>query len=545
MFFLSPDSLNPDEKFGKIEATQRRGQRGYPAGAAAKGESGMTEKPEKKHLQPPHPFVMIFAAMLCAALLTHLVPLGRYELKEVTYVVNGEQRTGTAVDPSSFRYSMDEKNQRVVYPAPVFGVSARGESGMMNYLFDGLNNSRQAAATAGLAAYMLVIGGSFGVLMRTGVADRVILRMVRRIGGSALFVPPALFVLFSLAGAVFGFSEGAIPCAMLVIPLLIAMDFDAITGVMCTFAATQVGVACAWMGIGALESAQTIAGIPVLSGARLRMVLWAVLTALGAGYTAAYASKVYEDPHRSLTHAGDARFRGRFESLRARREPFTLGAKLVAAAVLLSLGWMVWGVMTLNYTLDEIASLFFVMALITGLLGAAFHLDGMQLRDIPRAFQSGASDLVGAVLVMGMAQGMVLLMGGINPTSPSVLNTLLHWAERAFSELPGLLAAWLMYVFQYGVNVVVPSEVGQAALTMPVMAPLADGLGISRQVAVLAFQLGGSLSHLLVPTSGCLIGVLSIARVEWGDWLRSQWKAIAIVFVLASATTAAACIGYT
>lgn len=103
-----------------------------------------------------------------------------------------------------------------------------------------------------------------------------------------------------------------------------------------------------------------------------------------------------------------------------------------------------------------------------------------------------------------------------------------------------------MYVFQYGVNVVVPSEVGQAALTMPVMAPLADGLGISRQVAVLAFQLGGSLSHLLVPTSGCLIGVLSIARVEWGDWLRSQWKAIAIVFVLASAAVvAAACIGYT
>ena len=103
----------------------------------------MTEKPEKKHLQPPHPFVMIFAAMLCAALLTHLVPLGRYELKEVTYVVNGEQRTGTAVDPSSFRYSMDEKNERVVYPAPVFGVSARGESVMMNFLFDGLDNSSQ------------------------------------------------------------------------------------------------------------------------------------------------------------------------------------------------------------------------------------------------------------------------------------------------------------------------------------------------------------------------------------------------------------------
>lgn len=506
----------------------------------------MTDKPEKKHLQPPHPFVMIFAAMLCAVVLTHLVPLGRYELKEVTYIVSGEQRTGTVVDPSSFRYIMDEKNERVVYPAPLFGVSARGESGMMNFLFDGLNNSRQAAGTAGLVAYMLVISGSFGVLMRTGVVDQVILRAVRRVGGAVLLVPPALFVLFSLAGAVFGFSEGVLPFAALMIPLMIALDFDAITGVLCTFAATQVGVACAWMGVGALSSAQSLASIPLLSGSRLRMILWAVFTLLGAAYTARYAWRVYDDPHRSISHAGDARFRGRFESLRARREPFSLGARLVAVTVLLALGWMLWGVMTLSYSLGEIASLFFVMALITGVLGAAFHLDGMQFRDISRAFQSGASDLVGAVLVMGMAQGMVLLMGGISPTSPSVLNTLLHWAERAFSKLPGLAATWLMYLFQYGVNFVVPSDVGQASLTMPVMAPLADGLGISRQVSVLAFQLGSSLSHLLMPTSGMLIGVLSIAHVEWGDWLRSQWKAIVSIFVLASAAVLlATCIGYT
>ena len=172
----------------------------------------------------------------------------------------------------------------------------------------------------------------------------------------------------------------------------------------------------------------------------------------------------------------------------------------------------------------------FVMALAAGCIGAAFHLDGMHLRDIPRAFQSGASDLIGAVLVMGMAQGMVLLMGGISPTSASVLNTLLHWAERAFIQLPSLLATGLVYVFQYGFNLVVPSDVGQAALTIPIMAPLADSLGVSRQLAVLAFQLGGSLSHLIMPTSGCLIGVLSIARVEWGESLRSQWKALAAVF---------------
>lgn len=492
----------------------------------------MTDKPEKtkKNFQPPHPFLVIFAVMLCAVILTHLVPLGRFEMREITYVVDGVQQTRMVVDPSTFRYVMDEKNERVVYPVPFFGISERGEHGVAGFLFNGLNNGRQAAGVAGLAAYLLVIGGSFGVLLRTGVVHQVILRIVQRLGGSAAFLPPALFVLFSLFGAMFGFSEMAVPLSILVIPLLIAFDFDAITGVLVTFGATQVGISCSWMATGALTGAQTIAGVPVLSGAALRIVLWVVLTALGTAYTAWYAIQVHDDPRRSLSHAGDAFSRGRFESLRARREPFTLGSRLVALVVLLSLGWMLWGMLTMSYTMYEIAALFFVMALAAGCIGAAFHLDGMHLRDIPRAFQSGAADLIGAVLVMGMAQGMVLLMGGISPTSASVLNTLLHWAERAFIQLPSLLATGLVYVFQYGFNLVVPSDVGQAALTIPIMAPLADSLGVSRQLAVLAFQLGGSLSHLIMPTSGCLIGVLSIARVEWGDWLRSQWKALAAVF---------------
>ncbi len=169
----------------------------------------------------------------------------------------------------------------------------------------------------------------------------------------------------------------------------------------------------------------------------------------------------------------------------------------------------------------------------------------MKFADIPRAFQSGACDLMGAVLVVGMAQGMVLLLGGIGPTDASVLNTILHWAARAFSKLPGVLAGWMMYLFHLFLNFVVPSDTGQASLVMPVMAPLADSLGLSRQISVLAFQLGGNLSHLVMPTSGCLIGILSAAHLEWGDWLRSQWKILGIVFGLGLLTlTVGTLIGY-
>ena len=505
----------------------------------------MDEEKKKKRMQPPHSYVVIFLAMLCIAFLTYFVPLGRYELKEVTTVVNGEQTVSSVVDPDSFRYVVDEKNERVVDPAPLFGVSAFGERGVLNFLFDGLDGSKQAAGTVGLAAYMLVIGGSFGVLTRTGVMDQTVLRLMRRFENLEILLPPGLFVLFSFMGAASGFSEGAIPLAILLIPLLVAMDFDAVTGVLTTFVATQIGISCSWMSAGALSSAQSMAGVPVYSGAQLRIVLWVVLTLAGAAYTTAYARRVHGDPHRSLSHAGDARCRGRLESLRARREPFTLGGRLVLLTVLASVVWMIWGVMTEGYSLSEIASLFFGMSLVSGLLGSFFHLDGMHFRDIARAFQAGASDLVGAVLVVGMAQGMMLLLGGISPTSASVFNTLLHWTQCVFGALPGVLAAWLLYAFQFCVNLVVPSDLGQAVLTMPITAPITDQLGVSRQIAVLTFQLGGSLSHLVMPTSGCLIGVLSVARMDWGDWLRSQWKALLAVFLFASAAVVCAvCIGY-
>lgn len=504
------------------------------------------QKKTKKRIQPPHPFVVIFLAMLCAAALTYLVPLGRYELQESAYAADSRQPGSAAVDPDSFRYVADENNERVTYPVPVFGLTSNNEQGVMNFLFSGLADGRRATGAAGLIAYLLVIGGSFGVLRRTGVVDQIILVLARSAEGVSALLPPGLFILFSLLGAAFGFSEAAIPLSMLLIPLLIAMDFDAVTGVLVTFAAMQLGMAFSWMSPAALASAQTLAGLAAFSGARLRLLLWVVFTVLGAAYTAIYALRVRDDPRRSAAQASDARCRGRLESVRRRREAFTTGGLVVLLLSGLALFWLFWGILTAGYGLAEIASLFFILALASGLVGAVFHLDGMRFSDIPRAFQAGAGELLGAVLVVGMTQGMVQLLGGISPTNASVLNTLLHWTERAFRELHGLAAALLMYVFQFGFQFIVPSDTGQAALTMPILAPLTDALGISRQISVLAFQLGGSLSPLLAPTSGCLIGVLSVAHLEWADWLRSQWRALLLVFVLAAGVVMLATgIGYT
>ena len=184
--------------------------------------------------------------------------------------------------------------------------------------------------------------------------------------------------------------------------------------------------------------------------------------------------------------------------------------------LLATIVWTIWGVLVKGYYIPEIASQFFVMGFVAGIIGVVFKLNGMELNDIAKSFDKGAADLLGAALCVGMAQGIILVLGGTSATDGTVLNTILHTIGESMKGLPPMISAWLMYVFQSVFNFFVVSGSGQAALTMPIMAPLADIVGVSRQTAVLAFQLGDAFTNFIVPTSGCLLGALAAARMEWG-----------------------------
>ena len=149
----------------------------------------------------------------------------------------------------------------------------------------------------------------------------------------------------------------------------------------------------------------------------------------------------------------------------------------------------------------------------------------------PVSFKDGAKDLIGAALVVAMAQGIMQVLGGSDPTTPTVINTIMYGISQALADLSGAAAAVLMYVFQSVFNFFVVSGSGQAAITMPIMAPLADLLGVSRQTSVLAFQLGDAFTNLIVPTSGCLIGSLAIAKIEWSNWIKFMWKFLGILMI--------------
>lgn len=175
-----------------------------------------------------------------------------------------------------------------------------------------------------------------------------------------------------------------------------------------------------------------------------------------------------------------------------------------------------------------------IMGIVSGIIGVVFRLNNMTTNDMASSFRKGAEELVGAALVVGMGKGIVLVLGGTFAGEPSVLNTILNWVATGMEGMHSAFSAWVMYIFQSCFNFFVVSGSGQAALTMPIMAPLADLLGVTRQVAVLAFQLGDGFTNLIVPTGGVLMAMLGVARLEWGTWVKFQWKFQVILFVLGS-----------
>ena len=495
---------------------------------------GELQMEKKKKFQMPHTYIIIFGVILFAAILTMFIPLGKYETKEITYTMNGEEKTRTVLDPDSFEYVLDENGNRVTKVAPIFGTEDFGGQGILNYVFEGLTTGNKNGTAVGIIAFILVVGGSFGIVLRTGAVEGGIMRVISMTNGKEIFLVPILTVLFSLGGAVFGMGEEAIPFVMILVPMFIAMGYDAVVGIMCSYVATQIGFGTSWQNPFGLAVAQGIAGIPVMSGAWFRIPLWVIFTALTCVFTMRYAAKVKKNPKLSVAYESDQEYREDFEKNGKADIPFTFGHKLVLLTILICMIWTIWGVVTQGYYIPEIASQFFVMGLVSGIIGLIFHLNGMQINDIPRAFDHGAADLLGAAMCVGMAQGIIIILGGTSATDGTVLNTILYTISNGMKNFPPVISAWLMYVFQSVFNFFVVSGSGQAALTMPIMAPLADLVGVERQVAVLAYQLGDAFTNFIVPTSGCLLGALAAAKLEWGQWAKFQIKFQGFLFVFAS-----------
>ncbi|MGF1726872.1 putative basic amino acid antiporter YfcC [Photobacterium nomapromontoriensis] len=490
----------------------------------------------------PDTLVLIFFIGIMATALTYVIPAGMFQTQDISYMADGVEKTRTVLDPESFAYATDAEGELVYNTVGLF--ASGGGIGLMNFMFEGLVSGSKWGSAIGVIMFMLVIGGAFGVVMRTGTIDNGILRLIDRTKGSESLFIPVLFTLFSLGGAVFGMGEEAVAFAIIIVPLMVRIGYDGITTVMVTYVATQIGFAASWMNPFSVAVAQGIAGVPVLSGATVRVGLWCMFTLIGIVFTMWYANGVKKDPTKSFSQQGDAFFKKQDIALADSR--WNVGDTLVLLTVIATMIWVIWGVVAHAWYIPEIASQFFTMGFVAGIIGVIFRLNGMTVNDVAAAFKEGASIMLAPALLVGSAKGILLILGGSSDASEaSVLNSILSSAGGVIGSLPEFMAAWLMYVFQSVFNFFVTSGSGQAALTMPLMAPLADLAGVTRQVAVLAFQLGDGFTNIIVPTSAPLMATLGVCRIDWGDWARFCWRFMCLLFAIASiAVVAAHLLGY-
>lgn len=436
-----------------------------------------------KNFRLPNTFVLLFAILALIALATWFIPGGKYE----THMVDGK----TLVDPASFHY---------VQSAP---------QGLVALLKSPIRGFVEAAQIIG---FVLIVGGAFAVLQKTQAIDSMILAVARahdrsRFVRAALI--PLFVTMFSLGGATFGMSEEAIPFVLIFIPLALALGYDSIVGVSIPFVGSQVGFAAAFLNPFNVGIAQGIAGVPVFSGVGYRLVVWAACTAVTVLFLMWYAARVKREPTFSPTWQLDQVKRAERATESETAGPqFTRRHGVILGLFALTLGGMVVGVVGYGWYIDEIAALFFAMAILVAVAG------GLSADEFVASFVQGARDMISTALVIAIARATVVIA-----RDGQIIDTMLHSLAPLVQSEHAAFAAQKMFLIQSVINFFIHSGSGQAALTMPIMAPLADLVGVSRQTAILAFQLG-ELSTPMIPTSGVTVGVLALARIPWIVWAK-------------------------
>ena len=424
---------------------------------------------------------------------TYLVPGGAYEK-----IVNEAGKT--VVVDGSFKY-VESKPQGVfdVLQAPIQGIIEGAE----------------------IIAFLFIVGGAFNIITKTKAIDFGIMRIVNVFKGKEIFIIPIIFFMFSLGGAVFGMTEEAIPFIAMMIPLTLVLGYDSIVAVAITYLACNTGFAAAMLNPFNVGIAQSIAEIPMYSGIEYRTLIWLVSTLVAIGFIMIYANKIKKNPKLSPVYESDQKKRQNLTDFESQDDQFLLSHKIILLLIALCMGTIVWGVLAKGFWIPQIAAVFLVTGLLAGIVGK------LSLDEIADAFILGAKDMIGAAIMLGFARSIVILA-----ENAGIIDTILFHLAQVLGSISGMLASYLMLPVQMFINFFISSGSGQAALTMPILAPLGDLIGISRQLTVLIFQLGDGFSNAMFPTSGILIACIGVAGIPYAKWLKWILPLQGILFAL-------------
>jgi uncharacterized ion transporter superfamily protein YfcC len=466
-------------------------------------------------VKAPDTTLVIFSLVACAAVLTWIVPPGAYDRVEMQVegvgmrevVVPGTFKPVERPDRTAARTVLDSIG--MIFKAPILGFTDPD--------------------AAPIIAFVLLIGGAFSVMQRTRAVDAALVRLVqasRRSRALELLLLPLFMLLFSLGGATFGMAEETVPFVLIFVPLALALGYDSITGAAIPFIGSAAGFAAAFFNPFTVGVAQGIATLPPFSGAGFRIGLWLATTAVAIAFVMWHARRVRRDPRKSPTFALDEAKRGEGLHVHEPDIPFTLRQKAVLAIFFLGMVLLVWGVLPVDrggfgWYIVEISALFVALGVLMGVIG------GLGPTGTSLAFMDGIRQLAATAVIIGVARGILIVL-----QEGQVIDTILHAMAARLEGTTSAGAAMTMFAVQTAINFFVPSGSGQAALTMPLMAPLADLVGVSRQTAVLAFQMGDGFTNMIIPTSAVLMGLLTLAGIPWPTWAKWVLPLQIILFLL-------------
>lgn len=451
----------------------------------------MNKSKRVKKFKVPHVYVILLSIVLLCGILTYIVPAGEYLMEE-----NAQGRSVLA--PDSFHYT--EGN-----PIGIFGLLRSVPQGM--------------AETAEIIFFIFIVGGSFSVLEATKAVESGLGKVTQAMAGREKALVPIIMFIFGVGGGVFGMAEETLPFIPIMVTLAIALGFDSLTGIGIVLAGAGAGFAGAFMNPFTVGVAQGIAGLPLFSGMKFRLIVFSVMMITAIAYVYWYGNKVKKNPEKSIVYEFD-KTREDTLDLDNLRE-FTTRDKGVLLTLAATMGLLVFGVVEYGWYIQEISALFLGMAMVVAIIGK------LGFNGFAEELVKGMSNLAGGALVVGFARAILVVL-----TDGMILHTILNSAATLVSTLPSSLTALGMYVFQIFLNFIIPSGSGQAAVSIPILAPLSDLVGVTRQTAVLAYQFGDGISNILTPTSGYFMAGLALAKIPWNKWARWFFPLFLIEFVI-------------
>ena len=450
-----------------------------------------------KKIRMPTAYTILFLLLVLVAAATWVIPAGAYE------------RAGEEDAPVAGTYHEVERQPQG--PGDVILASFQG-------FYDAVD----------VALFILMVGGFLGVVMKTGAIDAGVSNVVRILNGREIWLIPVLMLMFSLGGTSFGMWEETMAFYPLLIPVFLAAGYDPLVGIAVVLLGSGAGVLASTVNPFATGIASGFAGVSLGDGLVTRLLMLAVFDAAAIWYVMAYARRVRAHPEKSLV-AGISRLAsppkgGDTPALTFRRKvtlALFAGVFLVMIYAVIPFDEIGVPIPTLGWWFPELSGLFLVGGVVIGL---AYGLREQELAD---AFVSGAADLVGVGLIIGISRGITVLMDG-----GRITDTVLYWGEQALQGAGSVSFILLVYLIYLPLSILIPSSSGLATLSIPILAPLSQFAGIGGELIVTAFQSASGLVNIVTPTAAVVMGGLALGDVPFDRWIRFVWKLILIFFAL-------------